>query len=411
MSARHELRSPFHTGFTTAVDTPRIATSGALMIGVNAVPPMPPSDGDRERPALDVVRAELALARLAGQLRRLARDVDDALLVDVLDDRHDQTVRRVGGEADVPVVLEDQVLAVERAVHRRVLLQRRDHRLHDEGQRRHLDAALGVLLVDVRAELLELGDVGLVELSDVRDHHPVARQTRARQLLDARERLGLDRAVLGEVDLGPGRQPEIAEAATASLRRAAARERLLHERLDVLLADTALRPGAGDAGRSTRPARARSARTPGLASTIVPDAAGRAPPPEPRQAQQLRSAGSGRGSRNGGRGCRLRSRRSGRGRLGLRVAVGPVGGPALEQRQKRAGADLVANLDLHLGDDARRRRRNLQGRLVALEHQQGVVLLHRVARLDQELDDGNVLEVSDVRDGYFRCGQASLLVK
>ena len=36
--------SPFHTGFVSDFDTPRIATSGALMIGVNAVPPMPPSE-------------------------------------------------------------------------------------------------------------------------------------------------------------------------------------------------------------------------------------------------------------------------------------------------------------------------------------------------------------------------------
>src|SRR3569832_1833491 len=35
---------PFHTGFTAARETPRMATSGALMMGVNAVPPIPPSD-------------------------------------------------------------------------------------------------------------------------------------------------------------------------------------------------------------------------------------------------------------------------------------------------------------------------------------------------------------------------------
>ncbi|CSD53292.1 Uncharacterised protein [Vibrio cholerae] len=33
---------PFHTGFISDLDTPKIATSGALTIGVNAVPPMPP---------------------------------------------------------------------------------------------------------------------------------------------------------------------------------------------------------------------------------------------------------------------------------------------------------------------------------------------------------------------------------
>ncbi len=34
---------PFHFGFMSDLDTPRIATSGALTIGVNAVPPIPPS--------------------------------------------------------------------------------------------------------------------------------------------------------------------------------------------------------------------------------------------------------------------------------------------------------------------------------------------------------------------------------
>ena len=35
---------PSHTGFSADLDTPRIATSGALMIGVNPVPPIPPSE-------------------------------------------------------------------------------------------------------------------------------------------------------------------------------------------------------------------------------------------------------------------------------------------------------------------------------------------------------------------------------
>ena len=41
---------PFQTGFIALFDTPRIATSGALMIGVNAVPPMPPSDEIEKQP-------------------------------------------------------------------------------------------------------------------------------------------------------------------------------------------------------------------------------------------------------------------------------------------------------------------------------------------------------------------------
>ena len=35
---------PSQTGLIDDLDNPRIATSGALIIGVNAVPPMPPND-------------------------------------------------------------------------------------------------------------------------------------------------------------------------------------------------------------------------------------------------------------------------------------------------------------------------------------------------------------------------------
>ena len=69
---------------------------------------------DRERRARHLGRAELALARLAGQFAQLLGDREQALLVDVLDHRHDQPERRVGCEADVPVVLAHELLAVQR---------------------------------------------------------------------------------------------------------------------------------------------------------------------------------------------------------------------------------------------------------------------------------------------------------
>src|SRR5438552_2744297 len=67
---------------------------------------------DGEVRAGDVAELELALAGLLGERRRLLGEGEDALLVDVLHDRHDETVRRVGGEADVPVLLQDETLAV-----------------------------------------------------------------------------------------------------------------------------------------------------------------------------------------------------------------------------------------------------------------------------------------------------------
>src|SRR5690606_16993812 len=42
--------SPSQTGMWLERETPRIATSGALMMGVNDVPPMPPSDEIEKQP-------------------------------------------------------------------------------------------------------------------------------------------------------------------------------------------------------------------------------------------------------------------------------------------------------------------------------------------------------------------------
>jgi hypothetical protein len=108
----------------------------------------------------------------------------------------------------VVVLLEDEVVAVERGVELRELLQRRHARLEQQGDHRELHALLRVLLVRALAEGLQLGDVRLFVVRDVRDHHPVARQHRAADPLDPAQRLPLDRAELLEVDLGPRREPE-----------------------------------------------------------------------------------------------------------------------------------------------------------------------------------------------------------
>ncbi len=206
---------------------------------------------DREAAALHVGRAELAFARLRGERRHLRGDREHALLVGVLDHRHDEAVRRVGGEADVEVLLQDQVVAVERGIDVRELPQRGDARLDQEREHRHLDAGLLVLLVERDAEGLEVGDVRLVELRDVRNHHPVAGEVRAGDLLDPRQRPRFDRTELREVDGRPRQQVERAAAADAAAsdpaRRRARAHRLLHEILHVLLQDAALRSRARDA--------------------------------------------------------------------------------------------------------------------------------------------------------------------
>ena len=134
---------------------------------------------DREGAALHLVGLELAVARQLGELAHLLGDLGHRLLVDVADHRHHQAVGRVGGEADVPVVLQHQRVAVEAGVELGELLQRRDRRLHHERQHADLDARLLQLLVHLHAELLEVGDVGLVVRRHVRDHDPVAVQVGA----------------------------------------------------------------------------------------------------------------------------------------------------------------------------------------------------------------------------------------
>ena len=96
------------TGFIAERDHARIATSGALTIGVKAVPPIPPRDEMVKRRALHLRAAELAGARLFGHFAELAGEVDHALLVDVLDHRHDQPVGRVDRDADMPIATHDQ---------------------------------------------------------------------------------------------------------------------------------------------------------------------------------------------------------------------------------------------------------------------------------------------------------------
>ena len=78
------------------------------------------------------------------------------------------------------------------------------------------------------------------------------------------------------------------------------------------------------------------------------------------------------------------------------------GGRAAGQRQDdRALAHLVAELHLHLADDAVGGRGHVERRLVALQRDERLVGLDRLARLHVHLDDGHVLEVADVGDLDF----------
>src|SRR6476620_3576406 len=78
-----------------------------------------------------------------------------------------------------------------------------------------------MLRVDPLAERLEVGYVRVLVVRDVRDHHPVARQVRAADLLDLGKGDALDLAVALVVDRRPRRESRQAGAAAGdgALRR------------------------------------------------------------------------------------------------------------------------------------------------------------------------------------------------
>ena len=156
---------------------------------------------DRERRALHVGRRDLPLAHALRDRAELLAELEDALAVDVLDDGNDEAVWRVDGDADVVVALEDErvLLRRERRVELGELLQRDDRCLHEKGKHRHPVAFLLGGAVELLAIGLELGDVGLVGVGDVRNVEPRAVQVRAREPSEPREGLRFDRAELREV--------------------------------------------------------------------------------------------------------------------------------------------------------------------------------------------------------------------
>ena len=81
-----------------------MATSGALMIGVNAVPPMPPRLEIVKHPPCISSAVSLPRARLLAQRRQLARELEHVLAVGVVDHRHHEPARCVRREPDVDVL-------------------------------------------------------------------------------------------------------------------------------------------------------------------------------------------------------------------------------------------------------------------------------------------------------------------
>ena len=110
---------------------------------------------------------------------------------------------------------------------------------HDEGERRELDARRLRLVLQARAHFLELGDVRLIELRDVRDVDPAGLQARTGDALDARQRLGSPSARTAQSPL-PARRATPPGGCRSGTRRGACGKCAPDERLDVIVGDPVL---------------------------------------------------------------------------------------------------------------------------------------------------------------------------
>ena len=88
--------------------------------------------GDGEGAAGQLLDGELAVARPLAELGDLLLDLGEAQLIGIAHHRHDQALLGADGDADVVVVLVDDVVAVDLGVDGRDLLQRDDGRLDEE---------------------------------------------------------------------------------------------------------------------------------------------------------------------------------------------------------------------------------------------------------------------------------------
>ena len=94
---------------------------------------------NRERTALNIRRRDLAFAHARRDAGQFLAQFQNAFAVDVAYDRHDEPVRRVDGNADVVIVLEDQRIlgGRERRIDVRIFLQCRHRGFEQERDQRH----------------------------------------------------------------------------------------------------------------------------------------------------------------------------------------------------------------------------------------------------------------------------------
>src|SRR6266851_8653539 len=125
--------------------------------------------GNRERAFLHFLGLQLLRARALREVVHVALDAQNVLLIGVFHHRDEQAPVERHGDADVDLLVEDHIGAVERGVQRRKRAQPRDRGLHEEGHERQLGlVALFEFVLGLRAQGSHLGHVDFVDRVHVR---------------------------------------------------------------------------------------------------------------------------------------------------------------------------------------------------------------------------------------------------
>ena len=203
---------------------------------------MPPRLRDGECAAFHIGGRQFLVARLLRELRQLDSEFDDVLFVHIANHRNKQAAIRVGGHADVDVLLVDDFFFfdVDAGIELREDFERRGADFQRDRGDRHLAASLFGLGSETRAQLLEFGDVGAVMLRDMRNRVPRFGEMFGSFAPHAAHRNALDLAPFGKVGkLGLGEMP-----GARSLRSACrADSNAFRISLDIVFADASTRAG------------------------------------------------------------------------------------------------------------------------------------------------------------------------
>ena len=118
-------------------------TSGRSLIACSpTISTQRPDVGDRAAAASDLVEGQLARAGTLGLVCDFFRKLDQVFDIGIPNHGYDQALRRVHRNADVVILLEQDLLPcfIDRSVEDRVLLEGCDQCLDEEGQQRQADA-------------------------------------------------------------------------------------------------------------------------------------------------------------------------------------------------------------------------------------------------------------------------------